>query len=245
MQEKYLVYAAVGIIAVVVAVAMEIYKKKKAERLDKQERLARLFELTEIAQSYITKVNTAQKPDARKGHLESAIAVLQQVIDEYPEEKGLVGELEKMKGFRVTLHTEIAVEAINKCMDKARTAKSVASRVNQAANALAVIQGAMREEFVDKEKMQQYQRQIEEFASQVQLDDYEQKAERLALKGQFSKAADACLDAIFHLKNDAIDDDLQAEQFQALEHRLAQYRQAAEEKEMRKSPRGKKVVDKT
>lgn len=212
------------------------------ERRDRGEREYLFCEHLAAVQEYVAKVNTAPRPETRIASLESAISMLEAMKRDFPEKTDLIGELEKIKNFRRTLHTEIAEEAIEKCMDKARTAKTVASRVNQASKALAVIEGALRQEHVDKDRMLEYQRRIEEFISQVQLDDFEQKAERLALKGQFSKAADACLDAIFHLKNDAIDDADQKEQFERLEERLARYQAAAEEKEAFKKQRKRRAA---
>lgn len=245
--EKYKVQIFAGLLVCVGLLAIYLIWRRTQlrawnERRELEDREEWFCQHLAIVQSYVAKVNTAARPETRISNLESAISMLQQMKRNFPEKIDLIDELEKVKNFRRTLHTEIAEESIEKCMDKARTAKTVASRVNQASKALAVIEGSLRQEYVDKDRMHEYQRRIEEFISQVQLDDFEQKAERLAMKGQFSKAADACLDAIFHLKNDAIDDAEQKEQFQRLEERLAQYQVAAEEKEAFKKQRRRRAA---
>lgn len=233
-----------GIFAIVLIIALiciDKHNKKKQQILESMSMLEHLSYLLATAEGYANKVNTVKNAESRKTNLESAISILQQAIQEFPRETHLPAELEKLKAFRAILYTEIAEESIEKCMDKARTAKTVASQVNQASSALAVIEGALREEYTNKDRLRTYQSNINEFISQVQLSDYESKAERLAMKGQFSKAADACLDAIFHLKNDKIDDAEQVVQFQELEERLKKFKEQAEKAQAAKRSKGKQT----
>lgn len=112
-------------------------------------------------------------------------------------------------------------DEISKYIEKARTAVKHTSRINQLEKGIQKI-AEYRIEHGDNELFDQYEKKMSELIQKVQYEELIEKADKAEFKGQSTKALDMYLDALYHLKNDDIEDAEQSKEISYLEQKIAE-----------------------
>lgn len=211
----------------------EIDKKRMIEEAKAMEQ-ARAMQivydrLLQVINESIAIAKTTKNHETRLSRIDVAISTSETLLDHFPddeESRNLYGQL---IAIRPQLHLEAFETALEKYMIKARSMKTLKSKINNAEKALVEVESAYLDPYIDKNTVDHYKQAINQFLTDIQVNDYAEKARKYEFKGQYSKAADSYLDALFHIKNDAIDDELQAEQILEIERLANDLRQRAKE----------------
>ncbi len=185
--------------------------------------------LLQVINESIAIAKTTKNSETRLSRIDVAISTSESLLEQYPddvESRNLYGQL---IAIRPQLHLEAFEEALEKHMIKARSMKTLKSKINNAEKALVEVESAYLDPYIDKNTVDHYKQAINQFLTDIQVNDFAEKARKYEFKGQYSKAADSYLDALFHIKNDAIDDELQAEQILEIERLANDLRQRAKE----------------
>ena len=240
-----LAFASIFIVVAVVyfVSADKKYKKQLEQReIDKRRRQAEAQSreqaqanqmiynrLLQVINESIAIAKTTKNSETRLSRIDVAISTSESLLEQYPddvESRNLYGQL---IAIRPQLHLEAFEEALEKHMIKARSMKTLKSKINNAEKALVEVESAYLDPYIDKNTVDHYKQAINQFLTDIQVNDFAEKARKYEFKGQYSKAADSYLDALFHIKNDAIDDELQAEQILEIERLANDLRQRAKE----------------
>ena len=184
----------------------------------------------QVINESIAIAKTTKNPETRLSRIDVAISTSGSLLEQFPDDVPSRNFHEQLVSIRPQLHREALEEALEKHMIKARSMKTLKSKINNAEKALVEVESAYLDQYIDKSAVDHYKQAINQFLTDVQVNDYAEKARKYEFKGQFNKAADSYLDALFHIKNDAIDDELQADQIVEIERLANDLRQRAKEK---------------
>lgn len=168
--------------------------------------------------------------ETRKNNIAVAIEVVTRLLEDYPEETNLHEVLASCLIAQKDIHMEALSANLQKCCDKANGMKSVSAKINNAGKALALLEEAKRDTYVNTEQVDIWIQSMNEYISKVEYENMQHKAEKLEFKCQTDKALDAYQDMLFHLKTDCIDDEQQAEQFTTIQKKVEELKAAPEVK---------------
>lgn len=110
---------------------------------------------------------------------------------------------------------------VEKALAKAEIAATSRTSINEANKALLKIRDG-KQELHDQTKLDQLEARVRRFLHQTQLNAYLEAARKAEFKGQKKKALDQYLEALYFLRNDEIDDSLQAEKISELEAKISE-----------------------
>ena len=176
-------------------------------------------------------VKNSKNMDTRISRMDVAISTLESLIAHFDDIQELKEWYAALVDFhRPALHREQLESAIEKHMIRARAVTTLKAKISNAEKALIEVESAYSNPHIDKKAVDHYKQAINQFLTDVQVNDYAEKARKHEFKGHYDKAADAYLDALFHIKNDAVPDELQAEQILEIERMANELRKCANEK---------------
>ena len=194
---------------------MAIEQKHKKERAARQEIYDRHMQVIGESLGF---VKTSKNMDTRISRMDVAISTLESLITRFDEIQELKDWHAALVDFhRPALHKERLETTIEKHMIRARAVTTLKSKISNAEKALIEVESAYSDPYVDKKAVDHYKQAINQFLTDVQVNDCAEKARKYEFKGNYDKAADAYLDALFHIKNDAVPDELQADQILEIE----------------------------
>jgi len=110
---------------------------------------------------------------------------------------------------------------------KAKLATSSRTSVGEANKALLKIRDA-KEELEDPSRLDTLEARVKTFSHETQLNTFIEAARKAEFKGQKKKAIEQYQEALFFLKNDDIDDELQGREISKLEKKIAELQNSPE-----------------
>ncbi len=116
---------------------------------------------------------------------------------------------------------------VDKALAKAELATSSRTSVGEANKALLKIRDA-KEELEDPSRLDTLEARVKTFSHETQLNTFIEAARKAEFKGQKKKAIDQYQEALFFLKNDDIDDELQGREISKLEKKIAELQNSPE-----------------
>jgi hypothetical protein len=116
--------------------------------------------------------------------------------------------------------SEGVTEIVEKALAKAKIATTPSTAITQANKALFEIQ-EKRQRLSDKPKLDQLESQVRKFIHETQLNAYLEAARKAEFKGQKKKALDQYQEALYFLRDDEIDDSVQAEEIKEIEAKIS------------------------
>jgi hypothetical protein len=130
----------------------------------------------------------------------------------------------KYKSMRDDIIMESISSEVDKAIEKAKIATTVRTAISQANKALLKIQEAC-EEISDPSKLEGARSRIKQFTHRTQLDGFLDAARKAEFKGQKKKALDQYQEALYFLRTDDVDDELQAENIAKIEDKISELSQ--------------------
>jgi len=112
-------------------------------------------------------------------------------------------------------------EEVEKALSNAELAATPKTKINNANKALLKIR-EYKKELNNHSKAETLDSRIKKFTHETQLNSFLEKARKYEFKGQKKKALDQYQEALFFIKNDNIDDDLQKREIVKLEEKIAE-----------------------
>jgi len=128
--------------------------------------------------------------------------------------------LKKYTAKRVQIILEGLTEVVEKALSKAKIASTVNTSITHANKALFEIQ-EKRQKLTDSSKLNQLESQVRKFIHETRLNAYLEAARKAEFKGQKKKALDQYQEALYFLRNDKIDDSVQAEEIKEIEAKIS------------------------
>lgn len=135
-----------------------------------------------------------------------------------PSPSQLLSEYAAMRDQIVVEGVTVEVE---KALAKAGIAAAPSTSINEANKALLKIREG-KQELRDKAKLDQLEARVRRFSYETQLKGYLEAARKAEFKGQKKKALDQYQEALYFLRNDEIDDSLQAEKIGEIEAKISE-----------------------
>lgn len=121
------------------------------------------------------------------------------------------------------LHDQIVLEGvtaeIEKALAKAELAATSRTSINEANKALLKIRDG-KELLHEPAKLDQIETRVRRFSHETQLNAYVEAARKAEFKGKKKNALDQYQEALYFLRNDEIDDSLQAEKIKEIEAKI-------------------------
>ncbi len=201
---------------------LERQREAEAAKLTESMEVSRAAEIINESSDL---VDFSSNPATRLGRLELIISRAQYILSKYPHRTEFRDPLEKALAYRVPLHNKIIEDSVQKCMDKARAARTITGKMNSAAKALEILREALDNEYADKVKVKKSARTVRFFMYQEELKNITTKAEKFEFKANYKKALDAYQDALFFLKQEDIGEPQQADDIQRIEKKIEEMRE--------------------
>lgn len=223
------------IVAIFISYAIGMFQHKPEEPPKEQQRKQNNAAQQEIYDRHmqvigesLDLVKTSKSIDTRISRMDVAISTLESLIAHFDDIQELKEWHAALVDFhRPALHREKLEDAVEKHMIRARAVTTLKAKISNAEKALIEVESAYSDPYIDKKAVDHYKQAINQFLTDVQVNDYAEKARKHEFKGHYDKAADAYLDALFHIKNDAVPDELQAEQILEIERMANDLRKRA------------------
>jgi len=111
-------------------------------------------------------------------------------------------------------------EEVDKHMTKAKVATTPRSQITQASKALEKIEEG-KKLLKSPQELDSLKMKVKAFVHTTQLNAYIEAAQKAEFKGQTKKAIDQYQEALYFIKNDDIDNDLQAEEIARFEKKIS------------------------
>jgi len=116
--------------------------------------------------------------------------------------------IETYKNNRDEIILESIKQAIERAISKTKLAVTTKTKINELNKVLLLIQ-ENKDELMDSSKTDLLEKELLEKKHKIQLDGFLEEAKKAAFKGQKKKALDQYKEALYFLKTDDIDDNLQ------------------------------------
>ena len=110
---------------------------------------------------------------------------------------------------------------VEKALAKAEIASTPSTSINEANKALFKIREG-KQELRDQAKLNQLEVRVRHFSHEMQLNAHLEAARKAEFKGQKKKALDQYQEALYFLRNDEIDDSLQAGKIGEIEAKISE-----------------------
>jgi len=110
---------------------------------------------------------------------------------------------------------------VEKALAKAEISATPRTSINEVNKALFKIREG-KQELRDQTKLNQLEARVRRFSHEIQLNAYLEAARKAEFKGQKKKALDQYQEALYFLRNDEIDDSLQAEKIGEIEAKISE-----------------------
>lgn len=199
-------------------------EKRDMEKRAEAMREMRYTRLGQIINESVDLFNNSKHMETRKSRIAVAIDHLEKILFEFPDHP----DVERNKQlYDICIQSQHDIHFlqiglnVEKVMLKSKVAKSHSSKVTNAVKALEYVENGFSNDFVDKDKLQTLKDSIEEYISELEINNFEMKAQKLEAKDKFQAAKDVYIDALFYIKNDSIPDAKQAEKIWELEKKIA------------------------
>ncbi|EIJ79175.1 hypothetical protein PB1_16499 [Bacillus methanolicus PB1] len=177
----------------------------------------------EIINESLTLVETSKNFNTKMNRLD-LVEEQYRILDKDYYSKGISvlsdtprNKLKEVQAIRKRLVEEEIENRIEKHMDKAKLAKSVNAKINNANKALMELKEFAKEYGYLNELLVH---NIQHFIHKVELDDLILKAEKFEFKGNNKKALEQYQEALFFLKKDDIPDQKQDDLIRKLENKI-------------------------
>lgn len=131
--------------------------------------------------------------------------------------------IQKYEPIKEDIINEGLKEEVEKALAKAELATTPKTKINNANKAILKIR-EYKKELKNHSKAETLESRIKKFTHETQLNAFLEKAHKYEFKGQKKKALDQYQDALFFIKNDDIDDDIQKKEIVKLEAKIEEYR---------------------
>jgi len=127
--------------------------------------------------------------------------------------------IERYSNTKDTLILEALNDEFEQLVAKSEIIKSISTIINNASKILLKV-NEMKKQLNNKDKLNEVEEKVKKFVHDKKVNSYLEAARKADFKGQKAKAIDQYKEALYFIKNDNIDDSLQANELAEVEKKI-------------------------
>lgn len=201
-------------------IARENATRKEKKRIDAENASPEVSSKLRVILESIDILTKSKNIETMRSRYEVATNLLEELLAQYPHRLDWHELSQNLQRDWKRCLQAVPSASIEKCIEKAKVAKTVSTKVNNLGKALLELKDAQNSGNYDAKWLQAQRTQIEELIHDTELGKLLEIAEKFEFKEDFKKALSAYQDVLFFLKKDNIDDSEQEELITDIEQKI-------------------------